>query len=102
MAMSDWNHDGKNNGIDNYIEYNIVNGSGNKSSGGGKHSGGGMSTLEAIFCVISGLLEESILFTALEVDVEDVSAFVLILLWILFSSITTAVVEWYNRVCRLM
>ena len=43
MALYDWNHDGKNDSVDNFIEYQIYHdctGNSTSNSGGGHHIGG--------------------------------------------------------------
>lgn len=98
--MHDWNHDGKKNGIDNFIEYQIYKNTTtndttnnpdnhiNKNSSSQKS----MSTVAALLCIISGLLWQVLLFTALDVNIENVPSFVIIVLWVVFSMITTGVV----------
>ncbi len=55
-----------------------------------------MSTITAIFYVISGLIEEASLFTFLDIDIDDVLVFVLIALWVIFSIITTVIISVVN------
>lgn len=92
MALYDWNHNGKDDQFDRFMDYQMIN-DGMKKSGrsGGPHRGGGMSTLAAFLCVFGGLVIEALIFTVFGVDVDDVSAIVLILLWILFSTILVAI-----------
>ena len=54
MAFRDWNHDGKKDWKDNYIEYNIYKNTmgKNNSSSGYFSSGDGTSTLGAIIGII--------------------------------------------------
>ena len=62
MAFYDWNHDGKKDWKDNYIEYNIYKSSTGQSSSGGSSSGGNGSTFGAIiitivlFFIIGGII----------------------------------------------
>ena len=59
MATHDWNNDGKNDMIDNYIEYQIykdVTGQNDEPSYTPSR-GNGMSTFGAIISVIAGLVE---------------------------------------------
>ena len=94
MAMYDWNHDGKKDGIDNFIEYNIYKestGQSNKSSY--SRSSEGISGFGAILSVIAGLVGQVIIYMALGVEVEDVPVIVMIILWIVISSVTGAVLD---------
>ena len=93
MAYIDWDHNGKHDDFDRYMDYQMLNdgiknGSG---GGGGLHRGGGMSTLAAVLCVVGGLVIEGFVLNAFKIDVDDVSVIVLILLWALFSSILVAI-----------
>lgn len=90
MAMNDWNHNGKNDAFDYYVDYKLSGGSNGSS---GRSAGGGISTFGAILCVIAGLVEQSIIYTALGIEVDDVPTIVIVILWIMFSSITAAVVS---------
>lgn len=57
MAIHDWNHDGKKDWQDNYIEYQMYKSStGKDNEPSYTHSrGSGMSTFGAIISVIAGL-----------------------------------------------
>ena len=95
MAMYDWNHNGKRDMGDNYIEYQIykdVTGQNDKSSYTPSR-GNGMSTFGAIISVIAGLVLQAALYTGLGIDVDDVPILVIIILWIVFSTITAVVVD---------
>jgi len=64
MAMYDWNHNGKKDMADNFIEYQIYK---DVTEQDGESSytprrGGGMSTFGAIICVIAGLFILSALY----------------------------------------
>ena len=56
-------------------------------------SGGGMSTLGAIMCTIGSLFGVALIFTVLDVDVENVPAFVIVILWIIVASVIAGVVS---------
>lgn len=88
MAMMDWNGDGKKDGFDNMIEYQIYKDSTKHSSS--SHSSGNMSTLGAILCVIGGLVVTAMLFS--ETDVEDVPGILLAIVWIGASVVIAAIV----------
>ena len=95
MAMHDWNHDGKKDMVDNFIEYQIykdVTGQKNEPSYTSSR-GNGMSTFGAIVSVIAGLFMQAALYVALGIDVEDVPVLVIIILWAVFSTIAAVVVE---------
>lgn len=87
MAMNDWNQNGKSDAFDHYVDYKLS----------GRSNGGGMSTFGAILCVIAGLVEQSIIYTALDIEVDDVPAIVIVILWIVFSVLTGFVVEMVKR-----
>lgn len=95
MAMLDWNHDGKKDMVDNFIEYQIY-----KDVTGQKDEpsyipsrGNGMSTFGAIVSVIAGLFLQSALYVTLGIDVDDVPVLVIIILWAVFSTIAAVVVD---------
>ncbi|MGN0154671.1 MAG: hypothetical protein ACI4A3_09475 [Lachnospiraceae bacterium] len=95
MAMYDWNWDGKNDMLDNYIEYQIykdVTGQKDKTSyTPGK--GNGMSTFGAIVSMVAGLLIQSALYVALGIEVENVPALVILILWIVFTGVAAVIVD---------
>ena len=91
MALYDWNHNGKDDWQDNYIEYQIYKSSTEQS--GYTSSRGGMSTFGAILSVVAGLVLQSALYVTLGIDVEDVPVLVIIILWAVFSSIAAVVVD---------
>lgn len=95
MALYDWNRDGKNDMMDNFIEYQIykdVTGEKDKPSYTPSKSNG-MSTFGAIVIVIAGLVLQVALYVALGIDVEDVPVLVIIILWAVFSAIAAVVVD---------
>ena len=95
MATHDWNHDGKNDMMDNYIEYQIykdVTGQNDEPSYTSCR-GNGMSTFGTIISVIAGLVLQAALYTGLGIDVDDVPVLVIIILWVVFSAIAAVVVD---------
>lgn len=95
MATHDWNHNGKNDMADNFIEYQIykdVTGQNNESSYTPSR-GNGMSTFGAIISVIAGLFLQAALYVALGIDVENVPVLVIIILWVVFSTLAAVVVD---------
>ena len=95
MAMYDWNHNGKNDMADNFIEYQIykdVTGQKGESSYTPSR-GNGMSTFGAIISVIAGLFLQAAVYVALGIDVDDVPVLVIIILWVIFSTLAAVVVD---------
>lgn len=95
MAINDWNHDGKKDMVDNYIEYQIykdVTGQKEESSYTPSRRNG-MSTFGAVVSVIAGLILQAALYVALGIDVENVPVLVIIILWAVFSTIAAVVVD---------
>ena len=99
MSLNDWNHDGKKDGFDNFIEYQIYKDtSENITDTFNSHTGRDdshkqvMSTIGALLCIFSGLFWQALLFTMLKVDVEVIPALLIIVLWIVFSTITMRIV----------
>ena len=95
MATHDWNHDGRNDMMDNYIEYQIykdVTGQNDEPSYTTSR-GNGMSTFGAIISVIAGLVLQAVLYTVLGIEVDDVPVFVIIILWVVFSAIAAVAVD---------
>lgn len=95
MAIHDWNHDGKKDWQDNYIEYQIYKSSTeqNEEPSCSFSRGNGMSTFGAIVSVIAGLFLQSALYVTLGIDVEDVPVLVIIILWAVFSSLAAVVID---------
>ncbi len=52
-----------------------------------------MSTFRAIICVISGLIYQSFLFTALGIDMDNVPVSLIVVLWFVESFATVLIVE---------
>lgn len=91
--MYDWNHDGKKDGIDNFIEYNIYKESTGQSNKSSYSRSGGISGFGAILSVIVGLVGQVAIYMASGVEVEDVPVIVMIILWIIISSVTGAILD---------
>ena len=95
MAMYDWNQNGKSDITDNYMEYQIykkVSGGVDKPSCTPNRSSG-MSTFGAILCVIGGLILQALLYTVLDIEVDNVPTLVILILWVVFSGIVAVVVD---------
>ena len=95
MAMYDWNHNGKSDITDNYIEYQVY-----KNVTEGDHEpvhtpsrSKGMSTFGAILCVIGGLILQALFYTLLDIEVDNVPALVILILWVVFSGVVAVVVD---------
>ncbi|MCI5620703.1 MAG: hypothetical protein MR355_03955 [Lachnospiraceae bacterium] len=54
---------------------------------------GGMSTLGAILSVVAGLILQCVLYVALGIDVENVPALVIVILWAVFSTLAAVMME---------
>ena len=48
-------------------------------------------------CTIGSLLGVALIFTALDVDVENVPAFVIVILWIIVASVIAGVVSVFKE-----
>ena len=96
MAMFDWNGNGNNNDVaDNFIEYQIyqeISGE-NEQSSYTPSRGNGMSTFGAVVSVIAGLVLQSALYVTLGIDVDDVPVIIILILWVVFSTIAAMVVD---------
>ena len=88
MAFNDWNHDGRKDWQDNYIEYQIyrdVTGNKNNSS---YTSRNGISTFGAILSTIGGLFLGAWIVALFAGDnVENVPVIITIILWLICSSV---------------
>ena len=94
--MSDYNHENRcpecdGTGGHHYpgCTYEGTEGNYRYSSGSGK----GMSTFGAIMCVIGGFVGVALLLTILNIEVDDVPAFVLVILIIVITSVIGGVVS---------
>jgi hypothetical protein len=87
MAVYDWNHDGKKDFTDDYIEYRIFQDSMKKSESYTPKSSGGISTFGAIAAIILGLVVLALFYSLLGIEVDDVPAIVDIILWIFNGTI---------------
>lgn len=93
MAMHDWNHDGKKDWQDNYIEYQIY-----KNATGKRESSytpsNGISTFGAILSTIGGLFLGALIVALFAGDnVENVPVIITIILWIVCSSVLAVFCE---------
>lgn len=93
MAMHDWNHNGKKDWQDNYIEYQIY-----KNATGKRESSytpsNGISTFGAILSTIGGLFLGALIVALFAGDnVENVPVIITIILWIVCSSVLAVFCE---------
>lgn len=95
MSIYDWNHNGKKDFVDDFIEYNIYKESTdqNKKSSYKPSYSGEMSLFSGTIGIDSGLFWQVLLYSSLGIDVDNVSVFVIIILWCVFSGITIFVIE---------
>lgn len=95
MARTDWNHDGKNDMYDDYIEYKMytdTTGNNDIPSGSSGYRRG-MSAFGAVISTIGGLVAQAALYTAMDIDVEKVPALVILILWAVFTAIIAVGVD---------
>lgn len=94
MAMYDWNHNGKNDPVDDYLEYQIYHNC--KSDNDRPHHtqiSGGISTFGAVFSMICGMVLQAFIYTVFGIDVKDVPVVILLILWVFLSALAAVVVE---------
>lgn len=94
MAMYDWNHNGKNDPVDDYLEYQIYHNC--KSDNDRPHhtpGSGGISTFGAVFSMICGMVLQAFIYTVFGIDVKDVPVVILLILWVFLSALAAVVVE---------
>jgi len=87
MAFFDWNHDGKNDAIDDFIEYNVYKES-SKNNSSQHHIGNGMSNFGAIAATIA-----SIFIAAGIVGLFNLEGTALVIAFIIVVSIVAAVIS---------
>lgn len=94
MALHDWNHDGKKDWQDNYIEYQIYkNATGQKNNSSYKPSNE-ISTFGAILSAVGGLFLGVLIVALFAGDnVENVPVIITIILWIICSSVLAVFCE---------
>ena len=93
MALFDWNHDGKKDWQDNYIEYQIYINSTKKSNSSYTPSNG-ISTFGAILSTVGGLFLGALIVALFAGDnVENVPVIISIILWVVCSSVLAVFCE---------
>ena len=93
MAFHDWNHDGKKDFTDDFIEYQIYKQS-TSNSNYTPRSGGGISTFGAIVATIGGLFLAAAI-VALLGGGEDTPVLITIILWIVCGA---GLSVWFDNV----
>lgn len=95
MVFHDWNNDGKKDFKDDFIEYKIYEESMKSNNNDGRkkinHSKtrnkGQISSFGSILSIILGLVLTSILFTILDVNIDNVPVLVICFIWLINTSI---------------
>lgn len=93
MAFYDWNHDGKKDFTDDFIEYQNYKQSTNNSNNT-SHGGGGISTIGAIVATIGGLFLAAAI-VALFGGGEKTPVLIIIILWAVCSA---GISVWFDNV----
>lgn len=98
MAFFDWNHDGKKDAVDDFIEYNIYEDCTEDTEESNKTSytpsnGGGISNFGVVLSIIAGLVGQVIIYMALGIEVEDVPVIVMIILWVIITTVAGFIAE---------
>ena len=92
MALYDWNHNGKNDIADDFIEYQIIHDKDNKRNQSYTYKKG-ISTIGAIVATVGGLFlgcgVNALLFG------ENGPVFLSVILWIVFSALLGA---WFDEI----
>lgn len=94
MAFYDWNHDGKKDWQDNYIEYQIYKNSTEQKNNSSYTPSNGISTFGAILSTVGGLFLGCLILALFVGDnVENVPVIITIILWIICSSVLAVFCE---------
>lgn len=96
MAFYDWDHNGKKDIVDDFIEFQIIKHSMDNHSNN-KHmqaSGGGISTFGALVATIGGLFLAATILALLGGG-ENTPAFITIILWIVCG---TGLSIWFDNI----
>ena len=92
MAMHDWNHNGKNDLFDNFVDYSIYNETMNEdkklsSSSGNSSSGSG------ILAAVIGFFLVAVFFTMLGADVGDMPGILTLFMWGFFGFVVKLIMD---------
>ncbi|MBQ7955517.1 MAG: hypothetical protein IJ282_07170 [Lachnospiraceae bacterium] len=94
MALYDWNHDGKKDWQDTYIEYQIYKNSTGQRNNSSYTSSNGISTFGAILSTVGGLFLGALIVALFAGDnVENVPVVITIILWGICSSMLAVFCE---------
>jgi len=95
MATHDWNHDGKVDSKDDFMEYQVfsdVMGEENKYSYTPRRSKG-ISTFGAFVSMIAGFILQAVLYVLLGIDVEKMPDLIIFVVWIVFAGLIAMIGE---------
>ena len=88
MALHDWNHDGKKDWQDNFIEYQIYKDATGQKNNSSYTPRNGISTFGAILSMVGGLFLGAMIVALFAGDnVENVPVIITIILWIICSAV---------------
>lgn len=95
MALHDWNNDGKKDFKDDFIEYKIYedsmkskyNDDRQKINYSKSRNKSQISSFSSILSIVLGLVLTAILFTILDVNIDNVPVLVICFIWLINSSI---------------
>lgn len=95
MALHDWNNDGKKDIKDDFIEYTIYNDitKDSKNNHPKAPTKKGISTFGAVLSTILGLVLIAFVFTIFDVNIDNVPTFLIIIFWIINSSILSVICD---------
>lgn len=95
MALHDWNNDGKKDFKDDFIEYKIYEESMKSNDNDGRQkinysktrNKSQISSFGSILSIVLGLVFTAILFTILDVNIDNVPVLVICFIWLINTSI---------------
>lgn len=94
MAICDWSGNKNNEIRSDVTECPVYQHSAkNNNSTSDINCGVGMSTARAIVSVVEGFLLQSVLYSALGIDITNVPLTVILVLWVVFSALVAVVIE---------
>ena len=97
MALHDWNHDGKKDWQDTYIEYQSYRNSTDQKNNSSYTPSNGISTFGAILSTIGGLFLGALILVLFVGDnVEHVPVIVTFILWIICGSVLAVYCDNHN------
>ena len=95
MALHDWNKEGKKAFKDDFFAYSIYNNITKDSNNNYPKAPikKGISTFGAILSTILGLVLIAVVFTIFDVNIDNVPTFLIIIFWIINSSVLSVICE---------